>query len=228
MAHITALRCCPPTVQSSLKANATITTSLFSASRKTAPTSTIRPIHTQPNSLTSQSSTVSRSGKKSLNGLHTSKANSIAPAWPSEARATKDHFEHVVIGSRLETKNGSETAWATISGTTTITAAAAMRRTILGRDKTSSDLCSKGIDLKRAFTLQCQHNNQCQHYARSSNSNASTRLRRADGGVSVEEGVAGWDRSATGLRREGWTLFEPSRGRTGWVGGAMGQQLTRR
>lgn len=230
MAHIAALRCCPTTVQSSLKANATISnTSLFSA-RSTAPTRSTRLIHTQLHSSTCQSSTVSRSGNKSPNGLHTSTATSIAPAWTSGPSGTKDHFEHVVIGPGLKTKGVSnESAWTTISRATTITAAAAMRRTVLGRDKTSTNLCSKGMNLRRVFTHQSQHNNsQYQCYARSANSSASTRMGSAGCGVSVEEGVAGWDTSAKGLRRGRRTLFEPSRGRAGWVGGAMGEQLTRR
>lgn len=231
MALIAALRCCPITVQSSLKANATIfTTSLFSALRNTAPTRSTRPIHIQLHSSRCQSSTVSRRGNKDFNSLHTSAADSIAPAWTSGARATKDYIDHVVIRPGLKTKGvGSESAWATISRSTTITAAAAMRRTVLGRDKTSSTLCSNGVNLRRAFTHRSQYNNnQYQRYLRFSNSSANTRLGRAGCGVSVEEGATGWDTSAKGLRRGRRTLFEPSRGRTGWVGGAMGEQLTRR
>jgi hypothetical protein len=80
---------------------------------------------------------------------------------------------------------------------------------------------------RRAFTQQ--HHNQYQSHARPSNQ-VSARLGIVSRRVSAEEervAAAAWDTSAMGLRRGRGTLFEPSRGRFGLIGGAMGQLLTR-
>lgn len=230
MAHTTTtLRCCRTTVRSSLKPNATIfTPSLLSTSRKTTQASLTRRIHTELHYTSYHSPIGPRSSNKRLYDLHTSTANPLDAARTSGVAAVKGPLEHVVIGSGLRERSvSSESAWSnTISPITTIISAAAMRRTAVGRDKTCN-LSFNGVDLRSAFTHQ---HNQYQSNARSSNQ-ASTRLGIVSRCVSVEEeevATAMWNTPATGLRRGGrGTLFEPSRGRFGLIGGAMGQPLTR-